>query len=218
MRAWQLHSANSRKRSGSLHLVGILLVAAALPALLSVTTRSDAASLPVTVPCDGYLVQMTKPLSHPGLATISKGEHVLRTIQNYSIANVQCRNLTGDLVPDLLISEFTGGAHYCTIVQVFALEPFRRVLFYRDGGAFDVRRNVNGRFLVLSDRHFDFFEDLCGPCSPASVPFVACYDGSRFRGCTSQHPDIVAVDAGVYTEELRNIVHAGSSQDPEYTE
>ena len=52
------------------------------------------------------------------------------------------------------------------------------------------------RELVLGDDSFAYFEDLCYACSPAHLPLVACYTGTRFEDCTRRFPDLDAVLVG----------------------
>lgn len=218
LRSWQLYLAKSRKNLRAVSLIGLLAATAVFP-IAGVITRSNAASPPVTITCDEYLVRSTELFAHPGLATVSKDGHVVQIIRNWSIESVECRYVTNNLVPDLVIDESTGDWHCCEIVEVFSLSPFRRVLSYAGGyssGESIIRKD---HLLVLNDGHFDYFEHLCHICSPDILPLVACYEKYEgFKDCTSKHPDIVSEYARFYTDRLRVIAHTDPRQNPDYTE
>lgn len=94
-------------------------------------------------------------------------------------------DLTGEGIPDLLISEWSGGAHCCYSFHLFQLgSEFRKIqslpLFDADESAFVRRPGVKGPVLASSDYSaFAYFPaDFAG--SPAGRVFLS-YQQGRFR-------------------------------------
>src|SRR5262249_10913536 len=105
-----------------------------------------------------------------------------------------CVNVLGDESPELLTMGYTGGAHCCTVVDVIQLRPsVHRALHCEGEGApsLDVVRDLDGDGrgeLVLTDRHFEYFNDLCFTCSPI-LSLIVCDRNGTFADCTMQFPD-----------------------------
>ena len=94
-------------------------------------------------------------------------------------------DLTGEGIPDLLISEWSGGAHCCYTFHLFQLgREFRKIqslpLFDADESAFVRRPGVRGLVLASNDYSaFAYFPaDFAG--SPAGRVFLS-YQQGRFR-------------------------------------
>ena len=94
-------------------------------------------------------------------------------------------DVTGEGIPDLLISEWSGGAHCCYTFHLFQLgTEFRKIqslpLFDADESAFVRRPGVKGLVLASSDYSaFAYFpKDFAG--SPAGRVFLS-YQQGRFR-------------------------------------
>jgi hypothetical protein len=157
--------------------------------------------------CAGYTLQdaTTARDAADGLSRfeIRRGSAVVRVFTDATFTQASCVDVTGDASPELIVETYSGGAHCCSTVQVFMLQPsFRRLLNYPAGNAdgFEVRRGPNGRpALALGDDGLAYYDDLCYACSPADVPLVACYAGTRFSDCTRQFPELVrrAIDDSV---------------------
>ncbi|HEX4299637.1 MAG TPA: hypothetical protein VH327_02095 [Gammaproteobacteria bacterium] len=94
-------------------------------------------------------------------------------------------DLTGDGVPDLLVSEWTGNAHCCYFFRVFQLGPeFKELqelpLFDADESAFVRRPDVKGLVLDTADYSaFAYFPSSFAG-SPAGRVFLSFHDG-KFR-------------------------------------
>jgi len=98
-------------------------------------------------------------------------------------------DLTGEGIPDLLITEWSGGAHCCYTFHLFQLgSEFRKIqslpLLDADESAFVRRPGVNGLVLASSDYSaFAYFpSDFAG--SPAGRVFLS-YQQGRFRLSTA---------------------------------
>lgn len=124
------------------------------------------------------------------------------------IARVDCRDLTGDRTPELVVETYSGGAHCCSVVYVLSLSAQVRLLLrYATGnaGSADIADlNRDGRLeLVLGDDSFAYFDDLCFACSPSGIPLVACFRAGQFEDCTRRFPAVVRAQVAHWTSVLR---------------
>lgn len=196
-----------------------LAVTAIFPAPLPAQTpRPPAPSLR----CAGHDVVSDRPTrlgSPPGWPTrvrVQKDGRIAWSIAGDieigpTVFSVECRDVTGDGVPELVVQTYTGGAHCCWTLYFLALEPVARVLLLYEagnaGGVQVVDLDHDGRpELVLGDDQFAYFDTLCYACSPARMPLVACYRDGRFHDCTRTFPAVVRNDIGLWTAELRGLI------------
>jgi hypothetical protein len=95
------------------------------------------------------------------------------------------------------------------------------VLLYKGAEVYDsvdTRINSNGTLgLLLNDKHFAYFDQLCYACSPSSFPLVACFNDDHFNDCTTQFPSVLIESIESYTGELRKAVNM-SNDNPEFRE
>jgi hypothetical protein len=144
----------------------------------------------------------------PTRLSIQKNGRLLQTISDWSITRVDCADFNGDKTFELLVTSFSGGAHCCETLRVWALESSpRQILEYESGNAsgFELRDlNGDGRMeLVVGDDSFAYFDDLCYACSPSQLPFVACATDSGFEDCTKRFPDLLRSSMARYVDRLR---------------
>lgn len=128
--------------------------------------------------------------------SIQKAGRLLETITDWTITSTECDDINADGIPELVVRTFSGGAHCCETLRVYALgDKPRLLLLYEANNAMGVEvRDINGdgrRELILGDDTFAYFNDLSHADSPASLPLVACFADGRFQDCTSQFPDLL---------------------------
>lgn len=144
----------------------------------------------------------------------------MKTVTAWAIGGADCTDVTGDGRPELIVESYSGGAHCCSTIQVFQLQPaLRRILNFEAGnaGGFSVRRGPRGRpALVLGDDGLAYYGDLCFACSPSYMPLVACYDGTRFAECTRQFPDVIQEAIRTSIKELKDAVRSTHDSRPYY--
>jgi hypothetical protein len=127
---------------------------------------------------------------------IQRAGRLLLSVTDYAVLRVECADSDADGTPELIVSTFSGGAHCCETIHVWALgrKP-EKLLEYEAGnaGGFE-RRDLDGdgrEELVLGDDTFSYFGDLCYACSPSRLPLVACRTARGFEECTRRFPDVV---------------------------
>jgi hypothetical protein len=152
---------------------------------------------------------------HPTRLTIQKDGRLLATVSEWMVTRVACADLENDKAPELLVTSYSGGAHCCETLRVFALElkAPRRILEYEAGnaGGFDVRDlDGDGRLeLVLGDDSFAYFDDLSYAHSPRRFPLVACRGAAGWLDCTRQYPDVLRA---VLADYVGRLAPAGSDE------
>lgn len=162
-------------------------------------------------------MMLMKPIAR---LTIRQDGRVVETVGDWGISGVECTDVTGDRRPELIVESFSGGAHCCSTVQVFQLQPsFRQILNYHAGNTpgFAVVRGIRGRLgLALGDDGLAYHDDLCFACSPVHMPLVACYVSGRFAECTRQFPGLVQEAIRTSQDQLREALASTHESRPVY--
>ena len=128
--------------------------------------------------------------------SIQKAGRLMATVTDWAITDLECGDITADAVPELVVRTFSGGAHCCETVRVYALADKPRLLLrYEANNAMGVAVgdiNGDGRGeLTLGDDSFAYFRDLSYAASPRSLPLVACFREGRFEDCTREFPGLL---------------------------
>ena len=178
-------------------------------------TMSPAAGAGTPMQCAGYTILRSDTQGDAGPSSrlvIRRGQTVVKTLTGDRITEVRCVEVTGDTTPDLSVEWYSGGAHCCSTIQIFQLQPtFRQILIFGAGHTtgFTVQHDRGGRpALVLGDSGLAYYGDLCFACSPSSMPLVACYTGARYVDCTRRFPNVVQDAIKTYTESLREAIRS----------
>jgi hypothetical protein len=120
--------------------------------------------------------------------------------------DVTVKDLDADGEPEILVDVFTGGAHCCTIAQLFTWQDGTysvRQRNFRDPGYGIDDLDADGRpELVSSDARFAY---TFGSYAAGGMPLqIWQVDGGRFVDVTAGHPDALRADAkGWYAEWKR---------------
>jgi hypothetical protein len=174
--------------------------------------------------CAGYTFRAseteTRDAGPSSRLVIRRGQTIVKTLTGSRLPEVRCLDLTGDGRQELTAEWHSGGAHCCSTIQVFQLQPaFRQLLTYEAGHTqgFEVDRGPDGRpALILGDSGLAYYDELCFACSPSSMPLVACYAGDRYVDCTRRFPNVVGKAIKAYTESLKEAVRSTHSSRIEY--
>lgn len=138
---------------------------------------------------------------------IQRKGRLMVTVSDWAILRVDCADFNNDKTFELLVSTYSGGAHCCETLHVWALEKKpRKVLEYAAGnaGGFELKDlDGDGRQeLLLGDDSFAYFGDLCYACSPSQLPMVACSTARGLEDCTRKYPDVLKSALPRYTARL----------------
>jgi hypothetical protein len=137
----------------------------------------------------------TRP-GRPSRVSIQRKGRILHIISDYAVEEVRCIRATGGETADLLVRTFSGGAHCCETLHVFALgDTLQPLLDYDSGNAQGVQvRDLDGDGrpeLLLGDDGLSYFDDLSYAASPRPLPLVACRADDRFQDCTAKFPALL---------------------------
>jgi hypothetical protein len=166
--------------------------------LLALAARPARAQEPSVqrLSCGGYDVVPSGfgSAGRPSRLSIQKGGRLLESITDWTITSTECADITAGQARDLVVRTFSGGAHCCETLRVYALaEKPRLLLLYEANNAMGVEvRDIMGdgrRELILGDDSFAYFDDLSYTESPRSLPLIACFVDGRFDDCTRQFPE-----------------------------
>jgi hypothetical protein len=200
---------NPLPRAALFPLAGVALVVAAG---LAGAASADAQPRPVQrLACGAYEAVPSGAASNgqPTRLSIQKAGRLLVTVSDWSITRVECTDIDGNHVLELLVSSESGGAHCCETLHAWVLEAKspRKSLEYPAGnaGGFELRDlDADGRQeLLLGDDTFAYFADLCYACSPSSLPMVVCSTEKGFQDCTQKFPDFLRAALDRYAARLK---------------
>jgi hypothetical protein len=118
---------------------------------------------------------------------------------------------TGD--PDVVLDLYSGGAHCCTVLQIFSFDPAANtyVATERNFGdpnvqIVDLHRDGQFEFLTADDSFAYRFTDYAASGLPIQIFTFA--DG-RFIDVTRAYPALIAKDARFWTKAFQSMARAG---------
>lgn len=127
-------------------------------------------------------------------------------------ASVHVVDLEGSAEPDVVVDLYSGGAHCCTVEQVFFYRSATNTYaehehYFGDPIAKLAALGPGGRreFLSADDRFAYTFTDFADSGLPIQI---FAFSGGRFTDVTRRHRSLIVKDAGVwwraYTRDLSN--------------
>ena len=171
----------------------------ALPLLLGLAAAQTPKPAPVKTTvktCGTYQIKRVENgFGEPtdSLSLISKGK-TYATYRDEMVGMDACTDLTGDGVPEVILSQYSGGAHCCTVAQVYSLTtPPRKLLDVGllDSAGFDVVQLDSGaKELVTGDWRFAYAYGLSFAESPA-VTQIFGYRNGQYVDVTSEYPQVL---------------------------
>jgi hypothetical protein len=187
------------------------------PAGSATTQTASAADVTATFTFQGKL-----PNYHGQQLQISQGGSVL---YDQPVTSKFCGNLCGpysavsgrsavavvDLEhtgqPDVVLDLYSGGAHCCTVVQIFSFDPgtMTYVKTERNFGdpqarIVDLRHDGRFEFLTADDSFAYAFTDFAGSGLPIEIETFA---NRRFTDVTRSYPRLVAKDAAFWLKAFK---------------
>jgi hypothetical protein len=211
-------------------LVSVLFVFAvclvAAPAALATTQTAHGGSVTATFTFQGQV-----PSFHGLRLTIARGGTV---VYDQPIVSKFCANLcwpgpavaakrpavqvvdlehTGD--PDVVLDLYSGGAHCCTVVQIFSFNAAasayvktERVFGDPDARVVDLSHDGRFEFLTADDSFAYRFTDFAASGLPIEILTFA---NGRFTDVTRSYPVLVAKDAAFWLKAFKSQARQGYS-------
>jgi hypothetical protein len=185
----------------------------AAPAALATTQTSTAGSVTATFTFQGKV-----PKFHGLHLTISRGGTVVYdqpVVAKFCgklcwpgpavaarRAAVQAVDLEGTGEPDVVLNLYSGGAHCCTVLQVFSFDPAsatyvktERVFGDPDAKVVDLGHDGHFEFLTADDSFAYRFTDFAASGLPIEILTFA---NRHFTDVTRSYPALIAKDAAVW--------------------
>jgi hypothetical protein len=122
-------------------------------------------------------------------------------------AAVQVFDLEGNGEPDVVLDLYSGGAHCCTVLQIFSFDPAtttyvktERVFGDPDAKVVDLGHNGHFEFLTADDSFAYEFTDFAGSGLPIEILTFA---NRQFTDVTRSYPKLVAKDAALWLRAFK---------------
>ena len=113
--------------------------------------------------------------------------------------------------PNVVLNLYTGGAHCCSVQQIFTFDPGTMTYAetehdFGDPGARIEDLNHDGRFeFVTADDRFAYaFTDFAASGLPLQI---LTFTGSRFQDVTNSYPALIRKDAATWLKAFRQLDH-----------
>jgi hypothetical protein len=193
------------------------LALTAAPAALATTQRAHAGNVSATFTFQGKV-----PNFHGLTLTISRGGAVLYQqpvvakfcgklcwpgpgFSRRSSVQVVDLEATGD--PDVVLDLYSGGAHCCTVLQIFSYDPgtmtyvkTERVFGDPDAKVVDLAHDGRFEFLTADDSFAYRFTDFAASGLPIEIFTFA---SRRFTDVTRSYPKLIAKDAALWLSAFK---------------
>jgi hypothetical protein len=120
-------------------------------------------------------------------------------------ASVQAVDLEGTGDPDIVLDLYSGGAHCCTVVQIFSFNPTayvktERVFGDPDAKLVDLGHTGHFEFLTADDSFAYRFTDFAASGLPIQILTFA---NRHFTDVTRSYPALVAKDAALWLRAFK---------------
>ena len=127
------------------------------------------------------------------------------------VSSVQIIDLDHVGQPNVVLNLFSGGAHCCSVAQVFTFDPGTMTYAmternFGDPGDRIEDLNHDGRFefLPADDRFAYAFTDFAASGLPLQI---LTFTGSRFQDITNRYPGLIRKDAGTWLKAFKQLDH-----------
>jgi hypothetical protein len=201
------------------------MAAPATAVAVTVPTPMPTIGTTSTAKCGGYTItqKVTNVLNTGRVtsATITDAQgQVVKTIMvdtkqgaMVGITRLQCLDLMGNGISDLVVTSFTGGADCCAVYDIYALTGSVPSIFHWNAGNGGIKYFValDGPpplDIVGDDNRFANFDSLPAFATP-SIPIVYAFRNGQYVPATRDYPQVLQVDLAESKDGL-----AGCNGDP----
>ncbi|MFC4427917.1 hypothetical protein [Deinococcus navajonensis] len=147
--------------------------------------------------CGAYTVQLRQNgFDDPedSVSLLLRGRPLV-TLRDVHVSRDFCGDLTGDGVPEVILGQFSGGAHCCFVYSIYSLTtPLRRILYaptaHSDGFEITQLDGRGPKELVTGDWRFAYAYGLSFADSPA-LPQVYAFRAGQYVMATRDHPQFL---------------------------
>lgn len=184
------------------------------PVTKSATLGKVAATVSYTTDSDGDVTSEQLKITRDGV-----------TAYNSSVTSPDCgglcENFEGVKVvrlqqpgePDVILDQYTGGAHCCTVAQVYSYRArtgtYKLVAHNFGDPGYTITKLAGKDVFLTADDSFAYeFTDYAGSAMPVQI---LSFTGARFVNVTRSHPALIRADAAVWMKQFRQFAHLGYS-------
>lgn len=208
-------------RRGLITLVVFAAFAGLAPAALATTQTASQGAVTATFSYTGHYpnysaldLSITKSgvvLYHQAVHSKACGKFCAPGATGAKASSVQVIDLDHIGQPNVVLNLYTGGAHCCSVQQIFTFDPGTMTYAeterdFGDPGARIEDLNHDGRFeFVTADDRFAYaFTDFAASGLPLQI---LTFTGSRFQDVTNSYPALIRKDAATWLKAYRQLDH-----------
>jgi hypothetical protein len=209
-------------RRGLLIVVALALTAALAPAAALATTQTASqGAVTATFRYAGHypnysglhltIAQSGSVLYDQPVHSATCGKFCAPGATGTKASSVQLIDLDHIGQPNVILSLYTGGAHCCSVDQIFTFDPGTMTYGetehdFGDPGARIEDLNHDGRseFVTADDRFAYAFTDFAASGLPLQI---LTFTGSRFQDVTDSYPALIRKDAATWLKTFRQLNH-----------
>jgi hypothetical protein len=208
-------------RRGLLIVVVLAVFAALAPAALATTQTATGGEVTDTFTFSGKYPNYTKQhltiakagavLYDQAVTSKACGKFCAPGAPERHASSVQVIDLDHIGQPNVVLNLFTGGAHCCSVAQVFTFDPGTMTYAlaernFGDPGDRIEDLNHDGRFefATADDRFAYAFTDFAASGLPLQI---LSFSGGRFTDVTNRYPALIRKDAATWLKTFKHVDH-----------
>src|ERR1700761_303908 len=204
-------------------IVILVLAASALlaPATLATTQTATRGNVTATFTYAGHypnysglhltIAQSGSVLYNAAVKSATCGKYCAPGATGSKASSVQITDLDDIGQPNVILNLYSGGAHCCSIVQIFSFDPGTMTYSkvernFGDPGARieDLNHDRHFEFVTADDSFAYAFTDFAASGLPLQI---LSFTGSGFRDVTGSYPALIRKDAATWLKSYKKIDH-----------
>jgi hypothetical protein len=208
-------------RRSLITLLVLVAFAAVAPAALATTQTASRGAVTATFTYSGHYPNYSKlhlRIAQSGSvlydqAVHSKvcGKYCAPGATGSKASSVQIIDLDDIGQPNVILSLYTGGAHCCSVQQIYTFDPGTMTYGvtehdFGDPGAQieDLNHDGHSEFVTADDRFAYAFTDFAASGLPLQI---LTFTGSRFQDVTDNYPALIRKDAATWLKAFKHVNH-----------
>ena len=208
-------------RRGLITLVVLAAFAVLAPAALATTQTASRGAVTATFSYAGKypnysrlhltIAQSGSVLYDQPVSSKTCGKFCAPGATGAKVSSVQVIDLDGTGQPNVVLNLFSGGAHCCSVAQVFTFDPGTMTygMTERDFGdpgdrIEDLNHDGHLEFVTADDRFAYAFTDFAASGLPLQI---LTFTGSRFQDVTNHYPALIRKDAAAWLKAFKQLDH-----------
>ena len=208
-------------RRGLLIAVVLVVFAALAPAALATTQTASSGAVTATFSYHGHypnysglhltIAQSGSVLYDASVKSKACGKFCAPGATGTKASSVQLVDLDDIGQPNVILNLYTGGAHCCSVAQIFTFDPGTMTYSmiehdFGDPGARieDLNHDGHFEFITADDRFAYAFTDFAASGLPLEI---LDFTGQGFKDVTDSYPTLIRKDAATWLKTFKRVNH-----------